>query len=108
MRAITLTTSDASGATKNSNVAPMDTYKNPFVVGFNAVVTGTATYTVQHTYDDPFAASFTAAGATWINHANVASLTASADGNYNIPVRAIRLQQTAGTGSVALTLVQAG
>lgn len=108
MRAITLTTSDASGGTKNSAVAMLDTYKNPFNVGFNAVVTGTATYTVQHTYDDPFADTFSPATANWVNHANVAALTATRAGSYDFPIRAMRLQQTAGNGSVSLTLVQAG
>lgn len=108
MRPVTVTTSDASGGTVVSNPVPMDHYESPFNVGLGAVVTGTATYTVQHTFDDPFSATFVASSATWFDHASLAAKTTSSDGNYAFPVRAIRLEQTAGTGSVSLVIVQAG
>lgn len=107
MRPIILTTSDASGGTKNSNPAVLDYYGRP-EVSLQVVVTGTATWTVQQTLDNPLTAGVTP---TWFNHpdtANMVAQTTNKQDNYAyIPV-AVRLQQTAGTGSVKLTIVQAG
>lgn len=108
MRPITLNTRDASGGAKTSGLAVLDTYQDPFNVGFGAVVTGTATYTVQHTFDDPLADGFTPSSATWFDHEFVTAATTSQDGNYAFPVRAIRISQASGSGSVALTVIQAG
>lgn len=86
-------------------------YETPFSVGIGVVVAGgsTLTYSVQHTFDDPFAAGFNPATATWFTHATLTGQTASADGNYAFPVRAIRVNITAYTaGSVTWTFVQAG
>ena len=91
-----------------SGTAPMDHYRTPFNVGLGAVVTGSATYTVQHTFDNPFGSSYVSASATWFDHADLVGDTASGVGNYAFPVLGIRLKQTAGSGSVALTIVQAG
>ena len=104
MRAIVLT---ASGGTASS-VAAMNLNATPFAVGFGVAVTGSVTYTVQHTFDDVYAPTFNPATATWYPHATVAAATASADGNYAFPVRGIRVNATAGTGSVIATLLQAG
>lgn len=108
MRPISLSTHDASGASKASSVAVVDTYQDPFNIGFGCVVTGTVNYTVQHTFDNPLAPDFTPATATWFNHSTVASASASTDGNYAFPVQGIRLLQNSGSGSVHMTLVQAG
>ena len=91
--------------TGTSNVAVLDHYKAPFHVGLGAVVTGTATYTIQHTFDDPLDTSVTP---TWFNHPTLASQTASADGNYAFPIRAIRISIASGTGTVVATVIQAG
>lgn len=104
MRPVVVTTS----GTSVSAPVPLDHYANPFNVGFGVVVTGTVTFTIQHTFDDVFAASFVAASATWFNHATVVAATASTDGNYAFPVRAIRVNQTAGSGSTSTTFIQAG
>ena len=77
-------------------------------MGFGVAVTGTVTFTVQHTFDDVFAAGFVAASATWHNHPTVAGSTATADGNYAFPVRAVRINQTVGSGSTRGTFIQAG
>jgi hypothetical protein len=89
----------------------MDQYQTPFDVGLGVTLTAgaTLTYTVQHTFDDVFAAGFTPAGASWFPHATLAAKTASSDGNYVAPVTAIRLNVTAYTsGSATLTVIQAG
>lgn len=99
------------GAVGVSNPIPLDHYQGPFNVGLGVTLTPGAalTYTVQHTFDDVFAAGFTPAGATWFDHPTLSAETAEADGNYAFPVTAIRLNVTVWTGgSVTLTVIQAG
>lgn len=105
MRPVTITQAGA-GATAP---VPMNQYTSPFNVGFGCDVTGTATYTVQHTFDDVFASGFTPASAKWYNHASVSGVSTDQDGNYAFPVSAIRLVLAGGsTGSVTMTILQAG
>ena len=104
MKPVTVTT---SGTSVSSPVVP-DYLISPFNIGFGVIVTGTVTYTVQHTFDDPFVAGFDPATATWFNHEDLVSQTTSQDGNYAFPVRAIRVNQSAGSGSAAAKFVQAG
>jgi hypothetical protein len=91
--------------TGESSPLVLDHYRAPFNVGFAVVVSGTVTYTVQHTFDDILNSSVTP---TWFSHEELAGQTASADGNYAFPVRAIRLSNTAGSGTTTLTAIQAG
>ena len=104
MRPTTVTTS----GTSVSSPVVLDYLVSPFNIGFGVVVTGTVTYSVQHTFDDPFAPTFTPATATWFDHEDLVAQTTSQDGNYAFPVRAIRVNQTAGAGSTATTVIQAG
>lgn len=91
-----------------SNPIPMDTYISPFNVGLGAVVvSGSPTYTVQHSFDNPLAAGYSASSATWFDHPTINADTTNQDGNYAFPVAAIRLNVT-GTGVVKLTVIQAG
>lgn len=86
---------------------PVDRAIAPFAIGFGVVVAGgsTLTYSVEHTFDDVLAG----ATATAFPHASVAAQTASKDGNYIVPVTAIRLNVTAFTsGSATLTVLQGG
>jgi hypothetical protein len=108
MRPFTLRTTDASGGATVSDVFIPDLHSTPFNIGFGVAVTGTVSYTVQHTFDDVFAATFNPATAVWFNHASVAAATANADGNYAYPVRGIRLRQNSGSGSCILKGAQAG
>lgn len=99
MRPVTVTTSNASGGTVNSSPIPMDYIPSvPFNVGIGCIVSGTVEYSVQHTFD----------GTNWFNNANISGLSASAQTNYMFPVKQIRLQQTSGSGSVTMTVLQAG
>lgn len=98
--------SSTSGA---STPLVMNLNTNPFQVGFAVVVTGTPTYTVQHTFDSLANSSNTGTGfTTWFNHPTIASLSANADGNYAFPVSGIRVNVTGGTGTATLTVIQAG
>jgi hypothetical protein len=86
----------------------MNLNESPFAVGFGVAVTGTVTYKVQHTFDDVYATTFNPATATWYDHPVVVSQSANMDGNYAFPVRGVRANITAGTGSVIMTVLQAG
>ena len=73
-------------------------------VGFGCVVTGTVTYTVQHTYDDPNVV----ASPTWWSDSVVVAQTANKEGSSTTPVMAYRVLTTSGSGSVSVSFVQAG
>lgn len=103
MRPVTLTQTEAG----STAVCPMDLYQAPFAVGLNVRVTGTVNYTVEHTFDDVFAAGFDPDTANWMPHSTLAAETASADSNYAFPVRGIRLTVNSGDGTAVLTIVQA-
>ena len=90
--------------TGSSNVLPMDLYISPFNVGFGVVATGTVTYTVQHTFDNPQ----TVALPVWFPHPTIAAKSDNQDGNYAFPVAAIKVLVTAGEGTATMTLIQAG
>ena len=83
-----------------------------FKLGFGVRATGTVTYSVQHTMDNPQDFTSTAdfqANALWFNNADVSAIVdTSQDGNYFFPIRAIRINVTAGTGTVDGTFIQGG
>lgn len=86
-----------------SPTIPMDFRAQVFNVGFGCEVTGTVTYSVQHTFDDIYNPAITP---VWFNHAFVNGVTASMDGNYAFPISAMRLNVTAGTGTVVINILQ--
>lgn len=89
--------------TGSTSALVMNTDISPFNVGFGVVVTGTVTYKVQHTFDDP-SVGFT----TWFDHPTITGLSANADGNYAFPVSGVRVTVTAGGGSATMNVIQAG
>ena len=89
--------------TGSSSALVMNTNCTPFNVGFGVVVSGTVTYSVQHTFDDP-AVGFT----TWFSHPTIAGKSDNQDGNYAFPVTGIKLLVTAGGGTATMNLAQAG
>lgn len=106
MRPVTVTTTGVS-------VSPpvvLDNYQDPFNVGIGCTVTGTVTYTIQHTFDDVFAVGWDPSTANWFPHDDAAlvAATANANSNFAYPCRAARINQTAGSGSVQAIFVQSG
>lgn len=91
-----------------SDVYPPDHYVSPFNVALSVLVTGTANYTVQYTFDDVFAAGYTPAGGNWVSHPSLTAQTTTLDSNIAYPVRGIRLVVNSGTGTAKLTAIQAG
>lgn len=106
MRPVTRTTSDASVETQNSDPIVLDYYGWP-EVSLQVVVTGTATWTVQQSLDNPLIEGVTP---TWFDHpdSNMVAETVNRQGNYAYVPVCVRLQQTAGDGSCTLTVVQTG
>jgi hypothetical protein len=99
------------GAVANSAPIPLDTYRGPFNVGIGVVLSAGAslTYTVEHTFDDVFAAGFDPDTATWFANTGLTNRTATLDGNYAFPITAVRLRVSAHTGGTAtMTVIQAG
>jgi hypothetical protein len=82
---------------------PLDYKQAPFNVSVAAVISGTITYDIEHTFDDIFDTAITP---TAFKHATIVSQSANKDGNYAFPIRAIRVNNTAGTGSTTLTILQ--
>jgi hypothetical protein len=104
MRPVTLT----NVGVNNSAVCPVDIYVAPVNIGLNVVVTGTITYTVQYTFDDVFAAGYDPATGNWTAHPTLTLQTTTKDSNIAYPVRGIRLNTSSGSGTAALTIIEAG
>ena len=106
MRRQTATTT----GTNTSNLVVFDQYISPFSVGIGTVVSGPATYTVQFTLDDVNASGYTAASGQWYSAFDTALVNAtnSVISSTITPVTASRINQTAGTGTVTVTYIQAG
>lgn len=100
MGPVTVTTSDASGGALHSAPIRVDWRTAPVNVGIGCVVSGTVSYNVEHSFENP--------PVNWFQNANVSSATANADTNYMFPVEYVRLTQNSGTGSVTLTYLQSG
>ncbi len=82
---------------------PLDYKQSPFNVGMGIVINGTITYTIEHTFDDVFDSTVTP---TAFAHSVLAAQTTNKDGNYAFPIRAVRVNNTAGTGKTTLTILQ--
>jgi len=92
----------------SSVVYPFNLNITPGNIAIGCVVSGTVNFTVQHTYEDPFAATFNPATAVWFSHPTLVNLTANAESNYAYPPRAVRVTVNSGSGSVTMTVIQAG
>ena len=97
----------ALSAAATSAWLPLDDKVNPFSVGFGVRVnnTGDITYTVQHCFGDPGSS-----GVDFFDHSFASARTTTIDGNYEFPVKGIRLVVTSVSGNVGarLNVLQAG
>jgi hypothetical protein len=84
---------------------PVDYKQDPMNLGVGCVlVSGTATYSVEYTFDDVFDATVTPVAFAL---STITAATTSKDGVINTPVRAIRLNVTAGASPVvSMTMIQ--
>ena len=86
---------------------PLDYNAELTSIGVGCILSGTATYTVQHTYDDIWAVGWNPATANWLPNTALTAKTASAEGIYANPVKAVRLNIASGSGTVTMTIIQA-
>jgi len=85
---------------------PLNIHAKYFSVTAGGYFTGSATVTLQFTLDDPYASDLSSA--VWINHPDATDQTANFAVQFVAPVTAVRLNQTSGSGSCLLTVIQAG
>lgn len=83
-----------TGVAASAAIDVIDT--NDVRISYAVAVSGTVTYTVQHSLD----------GLTFFDNTDNQDNTASADGNYVFPVRSVRVNITAGTGTATLHVRQ--
>jgi hypothetical protein len=76
-------------------------------ISVQVVVNGTVNYTIQQTLDAPYDTSITP---TWFDHpdTNLVAQTVNRQGNYAFTPAAVRGVVNSGTGTITLTLLQAG
>lgn len=104
----------AAGALTSGNSADAegtmyvpDIYSNPFSIGMGCAITGSPTYSIQHTFYNTIEKGFSYANAVWFTHSVISGKTANQDGNYDFPVFGIKLILTA-AGTVTVRLLQSG
>lgn len=109
MQPITVSTTDATAGTTYSRPVRMDTWANAQSI-IQVNVTGTATYTVETSMDDPNSPTNPVAlgSMVWVNCAdtNVVAKSAAGQGVLAATPVFIRLKQTAGNGSATMTVAQ--
>ncbi len=91
-----------------SDIAGLCHYIAPFSVSVFATVTGTATFSLEYTCDNIQAAAFNPATANWQEHPQMTDATISGFVEFTAFTTAVRLNQSAGAGSVAAKVTQAG
>lgn len=95
----------------NSPVIPLDHRAQVFNVGIECLVSATATYNVQYTLDDIYNPSVTP---TWFNVTTtiptsgtvLTGASANQVASVTVPCSAMRLNVTASTGTVTITILQ--
>lgn len=111
MQPITVSTTDATSATTYSRPVRMDSWANA-QTAIQVNVSGTATYTVEVSMDDPNSPTNPVAenSMTWLNCAdsNLVSKSANGQGSLAVTPTFIRIKQTAGNGSCTMTVAQFG
>jgi len=90
--------------TGRSAIIASDSFQNPFNVGIVATVTGTATFNIEISMDDPS----TGTPSVWAVDAGFSAKTAATNGSITVPHHALSINVTSGTGTVTAYIVQAG
>jgi hypothetical protein len=90
--------------TGRSTLYAADSFQNPFNVGLVITVSGTATFNIEISMDNPMVETPT----TWAAATGFSALSASTVGSLTIPCHAISVNITSGSGTVTANLVQAG
>jgi hypothetical protein len=110
MRRFSATVDASAGGISYSKPFVVDTWSNPCNIGIGVTVAGSALYTVQHTFADPYAVNLAnPTAASWLDNDFLASASVGNDTNYAFPPTAIRLALAAAASAQAtMTVIQAG
>jgi len=98
-------------ANGTSQAVPLDYYANGVAIGVVVSGTGTATYTVQHTFADIGNINVNNTNVTWLNNDDSALVngTSTQDGNYEFIPRASRIVlSNVSAATVKFTLIHKG
>jgi hypothetical protein len=87
-----------------STIIASDSFQNPFNVGLVITITGTPTYNIEISMDDPS----TGTPSVWAAPTGFSALTAAANGSITVPHHALSINITSGSGTVTAYVVQAG
>lgn len=91
-----------------TSLVVMERYAPECNISVQTTVSGTATYSVQFTNDDVFAAGYSEAAGTWFNYSGASGATATTFLGTTVPVTAIRLNASAVSGALTMVVNQAG
>lgn len=110
MRPQRFTVQASAGGNTFSPAFVVDHWSVPVNIGVGVTVAGSALYSVQHTFADPFSVNLNdPTTATWINNDTLSSASTNDDTNYAFPPTAIRLVlASAASAQATITIVQAG
>lgn len=104
-----ITLTGSAGGESISQAIVLDGYiQGPVLL--NCAVSGTVTYTVQHSFDNAGTINLNTGG-SWNNHnvSTLVSATTTQDGNYLGPPQAVRVRLFAGSiGTLKFTVSQPG
>jgi len=92
----------STNGVSTSVICPLNVNAPVFSATVFCTVTGSATYTVQITGDN----CYTATPTNWFDHPDLSGATASGTAEITSPVSAVRINQTAGAGSVSARVIQ--
>lgn len=87
---------------------PIDQYLGSTSIAVGCIISATATYSVEHTFDDVFDPDFNPATATWFTTPGFDGVALNEDGTIVSPPAAIRLNVAASTGDVQIVVREAG
>jgi hypothetical protein len=91
--------------TGRSALFACDDYQANFNVGIGAAVTsGTPTFNIEYTFDDPLVAT----PVTWFVASGFSAISATTGGSFTVPCKALSINITGGSGTVTAQFCQAG
>lgn len=99
-----------TSAIGSTNWVMMNNATTPMNTGITVVVSGTITYTVEYTYQDPNTLTSVGTYPTVFSLATMTGQTTTLDSTFTTPVWGVRATQTAFTnpGNLTMTVLQAG
>ena len=90
--------------TGRSSIAQVDNFNEQFNVGIHLVLSGSATFNIEITPQDPMDGAIT----VWNAAPNLSGLTTASAASVTVPCRALSINVTGGVGTVTAYIVQSG